>query len=386
MVTHNVPAFANGLSAKLAAKSRHVCVFLGAGASRACGLPDMACLQRQILKGLAGAELEYFGCQTGDQNRNLEQILSRLRRIHALLDGGPDTVDGLTAEQAGDLDRRICGLIVNALRVDDSGLSPMLHFATWAARADYHLPVEVFTINYDLVLETAFESLRVPYFDGFVGALRARFYTHLVEATTADSDDWLPAFLVRVWKLHGSVNWEWGSEPHGEIVRLGTTVSSGSPAAIYPSDTKYDESRRVPFVVLQDRFRRAIRQPETLLLISGYSFRDEHLNEMIFDAAHQRPRSEFLAFSFDALPEKLAGAAVMIPNLQAIGRSEAIIGGVRGKWDPPPTNGRQDIWEDGGLTLGDFANLARYLAPQSPQHGDVGARLRELLTQLVANG
>lgn len=384
MVTHNILTFANGLNAKLAARSRHVCVFLGAGASRACGLPDMACLQRQIRKGLAGTELDFFKCQTGDHNRNLEQILSRLRRINALLDGGPDTVDGLTAEQAADLDRRICGLIVDALRVDHSGLSPMLHFATWVARADYHLPVEIFTINYDLALETALESLHVPYFDGFVGALRAPFYTHLVEAAALDSDDWLPAFLVRVWKLHGSVNWEWGSDPHGDIVRLGTTVSSCSPAAIYPSDTKYDESRRVPFVVLQDRFRRALRQPETLLLISGYSFRDEHLNEMIFDTARQRPRSEFLAFSFNELPESLAKAAVLIPNLQAIGRSEAILGGVRGNWDVPD-NTPTDLWEDSGFTLGNFSNLARYLAPRSPQHGDMGARLREILTQLATN-
>ena len=304
--------------------------------------------------------------------------------MNALLDGGPDTVDGLTAQQAGDLDRRICGLIVEALRVDESGLSPMLHFATWAARADYHLPVEIFTVNYDLVLETALESLGVPYFDGFIGALRARFHTHLVEATVVDSGDWLPSFLVRVWKLHGSVNWEWRSDPRGEIVRLGNTVPSGSPAAIYPSDTKYEESRRVPFVVLQDRFRRALRQPETLLMISGYSFGDEHLNEVIFDAARQRPRSEFLAFSLEAIPEKLADAAIMIPNLQAIGRTEAILGGVRGKWDGP-TSAPNDLWKDSGLTLGDFDSLARYLAPRSPQQGEVEARLRELLTQLAAN-
>jgi len=46
-------------------------------------------------------------------------------------------------------------------------------------------------------------------------------------------------------------------------------------AAIFPSDTKYEESRRVPFVVLQDRFRRALHEPETLILISGYSFSGE---------------------------------------------------------------------------------------------------------------
>ena len=378
MSIHQVIPFANGLSAKLAARSRHVSVFLGAGASRACGLPDVAILQERILDSLDGSALTFFQSQLA--SRNLEQILSRLRRIATLLDKDTDKVDGLTARQAGDLDKEICRLIVKALRVEGLDLSPMLHFATWVARADYHLPVEIFTVNYDLVLETALESLRVPYFDGFIGALRARFFTEFVEASPTDTEDWLPAFLVRVWKLHGSVHWEWESKSPAEVVRLGTAASSGSPAAIYPSDTKYDESRRVPFVVLQDRFRRSLHQPETLMLVSGYSFGDEDINEMIFDAARRRQRSEFLAFCFNTIPDPLVSAATMIPNLQAIGRSEAILGGARAEWQAP-ADAPSDLWEDGGFALGNFAKLARYLARSSPPQGELEARLGALLAQ-----
>ena len=380
MAFHQVMPFANGLSAKLATRSRHVCAFLGAGASRACGLPDVAALEQVIRDKLQEDALAAFDGQL--DGRNLEQVLSRLRRIAALLDGGTDEVDGMTAEQAGELDREVCWLIVSVLDVDGADLSPMLHFAAWAARADYHLPIEVFTVNYDLVLETALESLGVPYFDGFVGALRARFRTELVEASSGDAADWLPAFLVRVWKLHGSVHWEWNTESRAEVVRLGTAVSGESLAAIYPSDAKYDESRRVPFVVLQDRFRRALRQPETLMLISGYSFGDEHLNEMIFDAARRRQRSEFLVFCFDPIPDQLAAAAATIPNLQAIGRSEAILGGQRADWDPPD-DAPDDLWDDGGVVLGDFAKLSRYLARSSPPQGELEARLGELLAKAV---
>ena len=376
MAVHQVMPFANGLSKKLATRSRHVCAFLGAGASRACGLPDVAGLEELILTGLEGEALKAFERQC--DGRNLEQVLSRLRRIAALLDDETDQVDGLTAQQAGDLDQAVCQLIVKALDLDDSDLSPMLHFASWLARADYHLPVEVFTVNYDLVLETALEFLGVPYFDGFVGALRARFRTELVEASPGDADDWLPAFLVRLWKLHGSVHWGWESDSRAEVVRLGAAVGSDSLAAIYPSDAKYDESRRVPFVVLQDRFRRALRQPETLMLISGYSFSDEHLNEMIFDAARRRQRSEFLAFCREEIPDSLVRAATTMPNLQAVGRSQAILGGVRDEWEVPEGLS-EDLWDDGGLALGDFAKLARYLARSSPPQGEIEARLDELL-------
>ena len=57
----------------------------------------------------------------------------------------------------------------------------MLALAAWAVRADYNLPLELFTVNYDLLIETALERRRVPYFDGFIGSLQARFHTELVE-------------------------------------------------------------------------------------------------------------------------------------------------------------------------------------------------------------
>lgn len=248
MQGHDVAAFANGLSAKLATRSRHVCVFVGAGASRACGLPDVTQLRDQVLEALDADSRAAFECQL--RERDLEQALSRLRRIATLLAGGQQTIDDLTSEQAVALDREVCRRIVEALDISSANFAPVLRLAAWAARADYLLPVELFTVNYDLLVESALESLGVPYFDGFSGALRARFRTEIVEAE-AGATDALPAFIVRLWKLHGSVHWSWEDD---QVVRLGVPVAGDQAAAIYPSDAKYEESRRVPFVVLQDRF------------------------------------------------------------------------------------------------------------------------------------
>ena len=213
-----------------------MCVFLGAGASRACGLPDLARLDKQVLEGLDGEERDAL-VRLSEGGRNIEQVLSRLRRIAALLDKGTEQVDGLTADQAIDLDKAICQLIVAALNVNESDPArPMLDFASWLARTDYHLPVEVFTVNYDLGLETALESLGVPYFDGFIGSLRARFRIDLVEANAGDADNWLPAFLVRLWKLHGSVNWQWDGGVGAEVLRLGSAVGSGRPPSVVATD------------------------------------------------------------------------------------------------------------------------------------------------------
>jgi hypothetical protein len=382
MAEHSVMSFVQGLSAKLATRSRHVCVFVGAGASRACGLPDVSGLQAQVVDGLVGDQRTAFEQQL--MNHTLEQALSRLRRIAALLEGGRNRVDELTGEQASALDREVCRLIIAALDIRSADLSPMLRLSAWAARADYHLPVELFTVNYDLLIETALEALGVPYFDGFVGALRARFRTELVEATPGEASDWLPAFLVRLWKLHGSVHWAWEGGSRPEVVRLGAAVTDNEPAAIYPSDAKYDESRRVPFVVLQDRFRRALHHQETLMLITGYSFGDEHLNEILFDAAIRRPRSELIALCYGAIPESLAGRATVTPNLQAVGSTEGIIGGVRANWDAP-ADAPMDIWGDDRLLLGDFDCFSSFLARSSPPQGELESRLSQLLARAVSD-
>ena len=101
-------------------------------------------------------------------------------------------------------------------------MGPMLQFAAWAGRADYHWPLEVFTVNYDLLVETAFEQSRLPYFDGFVGNIQARFHTDLVEGTPEEPGRWILPSFVRLWKLHGSVNWAWDTSAEAEIVRMGS--------------------------------------------------------------------------------------------------------------------------------------------------------------------
>jgi NAD-dependent SIR2 family protein deacetylase len=83
MPDHDPVRFAADLSAKLATRSRHVCAFLGAGVGSACGLPDVTKLQELVLKGLKDKDTKVFGTQL--KGRNLEQALSRLRRIAALV-------------------------------------------------------------------------------------------------------------------------------------------------------------------------------------------------------------------------------------------------------------------------------------------------------------
>ena len=378
MSEHEPIKFLTELSAKMATRSRHICMILGAGTSRACGLPDVEGLKGKVLGDLTGDNKAAFSRQL--EGRNLEEALSRLRRISALL-AGNEKLDDLTRRAAIDLDKAVCEAIVKNLNIESADPTAVYNLAAWTARAAYRRPVELFTPNYDLLLETALEKLRVPYFDGFIGNLQARFHTELVEDTREAEGECVPSFFVRLWKLHGSVNWK--RLDNGEIVRLGQPVGGGGAAAIYPSDTKYEESRRVPFVVLHDRLRRALQQPETLVMITGYSFSDAHLNELIFDAATRRERSEFIVFCYQGIPEGLGERAKTTPNLQVVAGQEAILGGIRAKWkapeEPPPY-----LWENGRVVLGDFRNLAAHLARSTMRGDDSDALLQALVTRLPA--
>jgi hypothetical protein len=294
-------------------------------------------------------------------NRNLEEGLTRLRRIRALLIEG-EKFDDLDATSALAFEKVITSAIVKHLSSDDYNDEAARNFVTWAGGEYYTRPVEVFTVNYDLLLERGFEQIGAAYFDGFVGGIAAPFRPDLVDLKGVPTERDLPAHFVRLWKLHGSLNWRIRGN---RVVRTGSLVDQGDLAAIYPSDAKYDQSRRAPFVVLHDRFRNALAESETLTIIAGYSFGDEHLNEVIFDAARRFPRSEFAVLCFEGIPNALIENA--LPNVTVMGAAEAIVGGVRGEWREPNT-GADRVWRDGRFRLGDFGALSDFLA-RTPRNG-----------------
>ena len=121
MTAHDPAKFASDLSAKLATRSRHICLFFGAGTARACGLPDIAQLRDRVLARLSVADRTALTGQL--DGRNLEEVLSRLRRITALL-SGTQSIDGLTGAQAKSLDGAICQAIVQELGIQSAIYCP----------------------------------------------------------------------------------------------------------------------------------------------------------------------------------------------------------------------------------------------------------------------
>lgn len=362
---HNAERAALEFAEKLASRDRHVVFFLGAGASCAAGLPDLASLQVAVRDKLAAPDREVFVRLSS--SRNIEGVLSRLRLIAQVLEGTTDSLDGLVATAASDLDRRICASIATVMASQSVNLDAHVCFARWLGSGRYNRPIETFTTNYDLLLERGLEQASVPYFDGFIGVHEGRFRADLVDGGEVPDLLLLPAGWVRVWKLHGSVSWMVKQAKGGTTITRNAASKDVKPEdvlAIYPSTQKYQESRRIPFVVLADRLRRALAVPKTVCIVCGYSFGDDHINEVLFDGARLHPSSEVIVLCFKDIPEQVRAQAATVPNLTVYSPERAIVGGLEGPWQAVSTE--SPFWE-AGFSLGDFGAFARFMMRNTRQ-------------------
>ncbi|HWW61561.1 MAG TPA: SIR2 family protein, partial [Thermoanaerobaculia bacterium] len=209
---------------------------------------------------------------------NIEKLLSRIRTLREI--SGKRKLDGLNAEDLERLDETICRAIEGIVRAKlPTGDTSYSMFARWIRELDRHKPVEIFTTNYDLLLEQALERARAPFFDGFIGAHEPFFDVSAMEL------DRLPERWTRVWKVHGSVNWRTLTE--SSIVR---SESGPTKPLIFPSHLKYAESRRMPYLAMRDRLR-AFVKTRSVFMTCGYSFADEHLNEDLMFGLTANPAS-----------------------------------------------------------------------------------------------
>lgn len=331
--------------------------------------------------------------EASKNTENIEDILSFLRSLLLVSKGG--SVRGLTEQNLIDLERKICSVIVSKLNVYlPNKDTPYHRLCKWMGSIDRKIPVELFTTNYDLLMEQALEDTELPYFDGFVGSRRSFFDLRAVE------DSLIPTHWSRLWKIHGSINWyqEAEKDKEGKEVKKvyrSSEIKKDASHLIYPSHLKYEESRKMPYLALIDQLNRFIRKKSSLLILSGYSFNDGHLNDAIVNALKANPTAMVLGLMFgtydlrdnegnlikgsedqilDRYPEayRLANDR---HNLNIWTYDKAIIGTNLGSWsdsqtdedDPDIRNfihsvkSKNDEGDDVLIKLGDFAELTNFL-------------------------
>ena len=260
----------------------------------------------------------------GRENTNVEDMLSHIRALRVV--AGKEDVRGLKDFDLDKLDSAICQIIQE---LSDKALpntrTPYHHVALWTDAAGREKPIEVFTTNYDLLMEQAFEDCRVPYFVGFPGSRKPFFEIRAME------EDKLPSRWARLWKLHGSINWY--QDPTRGVLR-GASNESGLKRVIHPSHLKYEESRRMPYLAMIDRLRAFLKQPSPVLVLCGYSFRDDHINEVIVQGLQGTQTAIAFALLYGEIGKytKAVKLACERSNLSLLAEDGAVISGREAKW------------------------------------------------------
>jgi hypothetical protein len=153
--------------------------------------------------------------------------------------------------------------------------------------------VNVFTLNYDTLVEQAADASGAILIDGFVGTQKRVFRPESYEqdlyfpAETTEGRVHRFDRVLHLYKLHGSVTWTAHkptlSNPYG--VRSSVFApEDGQTLLIYPTPAKYGETLGVPYSELFRRFASALVRPQSVLFVIGYGFGDDHVNAIIHQA------------------------------------------------------------------------------------------------------
>jgi hypothetical protein len=279
--------------------------------------------------------------------------------------------EGVTGESARSLDIEICNGIYSVIMEEEkvANLATTKKFVSWLNWLSRDFTKEIFTLNYDLVLEKSFESMQIPYYDGFVGANEPFFLPESLEK--AFRDNYPPLSWIRLWKIHGSLGWFWKKSEDGRsrrIVRLGVHAKNldiSNEIVIYPSRDKYVDSRKQPFLSYFDRLRSYLLDGEGLFIINGYSFGDPDVNSIIFDCLRHNNRLHMLGYFYmDAIIDYLQAEGHLYMNFSAYGSNKAIIKGNLSTWAKSTKDeALEEFWghEGNKLLLGDFNKLVDFL-------------------------
>lgn len=142
---------------------------------------------------------------------------------------------------------------------------------------DRRKSINLFTTNYDTLIEDALALNRIPYWDGFSGGS--------VAYRTVTYGDMLPTngYRANVIKMHGSIDWFLCEKGYVWRVRSNDKYPKAEKRVlIYPQSTKYIATQQDPFSTQFDFFRSSLNSTNSnVLAVCGYSFGDEHINNEI---------------------------------------------------------------------------------------------------------
>jgi hypothetical protein len=236
---------------------------------------------------------------------NFERVLALLHRWRAALpeSGGRLRVDGspgvdVTSQDLDDvLAHATRALARHCVLPTDEKLAGCATYKTLLRKVlmrPLNLKrVNVFTLNYDTLVEQAADAEGVVLLDSFVGTVQRIFRPESYEqdlyfpAETTEGRVHRFDRVLHLYKLHGSISWVADSStidnPYG-VTSTTFDPDKARPLLIYPTPAKFGETLGMPYSELFRRFAGTVARPQSVLFVVGYGFGDEHVNAIIRQA------------------------------------------------------------------------------------------------------
>ncbi|MBN1364077.1 MAG: SIR2 family protein [Syntrophaceae bacterium] len=260
----------------------NTCFLIGTGCSVCANKPLMNKLTEQVVDKLDKLSKDLFKQLEGSNGREatVEDLLNQFLQMKRILSGRKDKKYGdWDIKKVEEAIRKTLQEIVKEIGCQWDCSETHGLFLQRLLQHKGRKICDVFSLNYDVVLEATLENLCIPYTDGFRGAENAYFDSNLFDMP---SD--IPLF--RLYKIHGSINWV---KDEKEIIRRKPSSPDNKVderQVIYPCEQKYFLTQYGIYEVLMNLFRKRLRdrRPNNKLVIVGYSFADNHINEAIIDA------------------------------------------------------------------------------------------------------
>ena len=280
----------------------NVSILAGAGTSWHLGAPTIREIPDELKKEMSeeinlyfpkGSKPSYedlFNCLQADKflkinkNENTDEIQKSIHKMQNWLFSKCNT------EKTSIKDKKDLLLKENRYYYHELFIKKLLQRPSNLKRAN------LFTTNYDLAFDYALDNLGIHYINGFSGVHNRCFRPEVY-----DYDIYYPGQSVsgkvhraekvlRYYKLHGSLSWiateETLSNPYGikEIPIDNFNFQEQMNLMIYPCVSKKTFTLDLPYSELFRHFANSIIQPQSVLIALGYSFYDEHINDIIYQA------------------------------------------------------------------------------------------------------
>ncbi|WP_417236136.1 SIR2 family protein [Bizionia paragorgiae] len=299
----SIDAIKNKISELFNMKNIH---FLFGSGTSAGAIPTMAQLYDKVETHINALELplnkfvkeEFEKIKLRVEDKNLEDVLGILYSHRVYLKGGDK--DNSDLKVCESLIKIIETIIFDEINIDfddvkykDNIENYQRFYRKTALRNKDLSRINVFTTNNDLFNETALDSLNIHYINGFNGGLNRYFNPALFNYTFSKRmDTSIDKFepvenMVHLYKIHGSINWIEDTKNANTFFKIKETFNPNkgeNNVLVYPTPTKQNKSLGSPYVEMFREFQRKLLEPLSVLFVIGYSFSDEHVNNIIYQA------------------------------------------------------------------------------------------------------